>query len=200
TPPVLPILTPGDELGYRRRISLRVEAGRVGYFAGASHELVPVDHCLLAAPALAEAIPLAQKWVGALSTRVKRIEIAAAGDGDRLVCTAQAEGQLAPGDDDISVAFLAAEARVQGLTLRGRGWHRLWGDDRVRIPLATGESIAVPAGSFTQVNAIANELLVGVVLDFAACTGSESVLDLYAGFGNLTFPLAHRAREVMAVE
>lgn len=198
-PPLLPIIAAPQELGYRNRLSLRVEGGRVGYFAAASHELVPVDECLLASPRLDGALALLQLWLETLVTKVKRAEIVAGADG-RFVFTAQAEGAFAAADNRASERFAAAQSRVQGLALRGRGWRHAWGDERVRVELGDGDALELRAGGFQQVNAAANQILVATVVDFARVTAEERVLDLYAGFGNLTFPLARRARKVTAVE
>lgn len=197
-PPVLPILTPGKPLGYRRRLSLRVEGGVVGYFAGGSHDLVAVEHCLLAAPELEGALPLAQEWVSLLATRIKRVEIAGDGGGG-LVFAAQAEGALGRGDAEATAQLRARRPQLRGVSIHGRGWRQSWGDPRVRVEV-TGETLDLPAGSFVQVNDQANAVLVRAVLDYARCGGEDEVLDLYAGFGNLSFPLARRARRVTAVE
>jgi len=199
-PHVLPIIAAREEYGYRRRLSLRVENDRVGYFAAATHDLVAVEHCLLAAPELEGALPLVQRWIETLATRINRVEVAADGQDGGLVFAAQAEGGLSEADAGASESFLAAHARVRGMMLRGRGWRRSWGEPRLRVALHGGESIAVHAGGFTQVNAAANEVLVATALDFAACAAGDRVADLYAGFGNITFPLARRAAEVIAVE
>lgn len=199
-PRVLPILGSPHELGYRRRLSLRVENRRLGYFAAASHDLVPVRHCLLAEPALEGAIERAQGWIDVIATRVKRIEIAAAAGGTGAVFAAQAEGAFAAADGAATEAFLAGAAGIAGIVLRGRGWRRAWGAERIVLAGGDGEAIEVPAGGFAQVNAAANLAMVGTVLDFAAATAADRVLDLYAGFGNLTFPLARVAGAVTAVE
>jgi 23S rRNA (uracil1939-C5)-methyltransferase len=58
----------------------------------------------------------------------------------------------------------------------------------------------VDATAFFQVNGLAAELLMRRVMEAAALTGTERVLDLYCGVGTFTVPLAHQAREVMGVE
>jgi 23S rRNA (uracil1939-C5)-methyltransferase len=58
----------------------------------------------------------------------------------------------------------------------------------------------VTAGSFFQVNLEQTEMLVNLVLDRLALTGSERVLDLYSGVGLFTAFLAERAAQVTAIE
>jgi 23S rRNA (uracil1939-C5)-methyltransferase len=53
--------------------------------------------------------------------------------------------------------------------------------------------------TFLQVNAGINAALVATVTAWAALTGGEHVVDLFAGFGNFSIPLARRSR-VTAVE
>jgi 23S rRNA (uracil1939-C5)-methyltransferase len=65
---------------------------------------------------------------------------------------------------------------------------------------ASGEAV------FSQVNRAQNDKLVATVLDFAfgkadaAFTRKKKVIELYAGSGNLSFPLAERAGSVHCVE
>jgi len=42
--------------------------------------------------------------------------------------------------------------------------------------------------------------MVRTVLDFAALTNSETVLDLYCGIGNFSLPLARQAKAVIGIE
>jgi 23S rRNA (uracil1939-C5)-methyltransferase len=53
--------------------------------------------------------------------------------------------------------------------------------------------------TFLQVNAGVNAALITTVTAWAGLTGGERVVDLYAGFGNFSLPLARRGR-VTAVE
>lgn len=197
---VLPIVRAPAPLGYRRRLSLRVEGGEVGFFAAASHDVVPIERCLIAQDRLDGAIPLAREWVASLATRVKRVEVVATGDADRVALVAQAEGEMAASDAEVSEALLRSLPRLAALVLRGKGFRRLWGDDRVRVPLLDGDEMWLRAGDFSQVSDHGNADLIRIVLEYAGVSRSQRVADLYAGAGNLSLPLARRAGTVAVVE
>ena len=101
------------EFGYRRRIKLRAEGGAVGFYAAASHALVPIEHCLLARtePSTPRS-PRRMQLVCALAA--PRAPHRAARDarpaGDRVVLAGEVEGAV-------------------GSTRRGRaaaaGWRRI---------------------------------------------------------------------------
>lgn len=197
---VRPIRHASAEYGYRRRLSLRVEGREVGLLAAASHDVLPIERCLLAQNRLEGAIPLAREWVGMLATRIKRIELVATGDGDRVALVAQAEGELAAADAESSEAWLRRQPRLAGLVLRGRGFRRLFGDDRVRVSLVDGDEMWLRAGDFSQVSDHGNLELIREVLALAAPEPGDRVADLFAGAGNLSLPLARRAARVRLVE
>ena len=58
----------------------------------------------------------------------------------------------------------------------------------------------VSPGSFFQINLEQNQILIQTVLQFSEVNKEDSVLDLYTGVGNLTLPLALRAKEVLGIE
>ncbi|MBM4244164.1 MAG: 23S rRNA (uracil(1939)-C(5))-methyltransferase RlmD [Deltaproteobacteria bacterium] len=197
---VRPIVRAASEYGYRRRLSLRVADSEVGFLAAASHDLVPVEHCLLGHERLEGAIPLARALVRALGTRVNRVEIVATGDDHRVAVVAQADGEMAAADAEVGEALLRREPRIAALVLRGKRFRRVWGDDRVRVPLVDGDEMWLRAGDFSQVSDHGNAELIRLVLEHASVAKHHRVADLYAGAGNLSLPLARRAGAVLAVE
>ena len=77
--------------------------------------------------------------------------------------------------------------------------HLLGGRDHIRESLG-GLTFQVSAGSFFQTNTAQAERLFGLVLDAAALTGEETVLDLYSGTGAISLLLARRCRRVFGIE
>lgn len=197
--PVHALLASPQSLEYRRRLSLRVQDGRVGFFAGGTHELIAVDECLLGIPALRGAIGIAGRWVAALASTLNRIEVVWSGEDERFALVGQCDGPLADGDRASSESFLREQRRLAALVLRGRGFDHTLGDDRVRVALP-GSEMWLRAGGFSQVNDGANTLLIETVLAEAQCDATTRVADLYAGAGNFSIPLARIAGSVIGIE
>src|SRR5688572_23402250 len=74
-----PIVASKDTFGYRNRLSLRFENGRIGFYQAKSNRLVPVPDCLLAAGEVREALPAVEALLTSMTTRVMRVEIASRG-------------------------------------------------------------------------------------------------------------------------
>jgi 23S rRNA (uracil1939-C5)-methyltransferase len=89
--------------------------------------------------------------------------------------------------------------RKKGLTLFGDPYLNFtislnqWGEKSV-LRLRTSPE------SFFQVNLRQNEKLIQTVLEFSDVNEGERVLDLYAGVGNFTLPLAIASKEVWGIE
>jgi 23S rRNA (uracil1939-C5)-methyltransferase len=196
-----PIVPSPEELGYRSRLSLRTDGTDAGFYAAASHDLVPVESCLLANATVNSVLPAAAALVRLLQGRLRRIEVAGDADEDRCVLIGEIEGQAVAADTLPIETFLRAQSpTVRGVVLRGKRWSRSWGECVLTVHPAAGESLRVHAGAFTQVNPAANRLLVQTVLALCQLTGRERVMELYAGAGNFSLPLARRCASLIAVE
>lgn len=198
--PVAPIVAPGDPLAYRSRLSLRTAGRRVGFYAAASHELVEIDHCLIAAPAVDAAIAAAADLVHRSPDAIRRVEILACERTAAIVLVGEVEGEPHANGDAFATEWLAARRDVSGLALNGKRWRRAWGQTSIVVCPESDLELRASAGSFTQVHPEANRYLVQRVLELGAFDEADRVLDLYAGIGNLSLPIARRAGAVLAVE
>lgn len=72
---------------------------------------------------------------------------------------------------------------------------RLWIEEKI-----LGLHYRISPLSFFQVNPHQTQRLYQTVLDLAALTGSETVLDLYCGTGSISLLLARRAKAVLGME
>ncbi|MFE0590195.1 class I SAM-dependent RNA methyltransferase [Micromonospora echinospora] len=120
---------PGGPLGWRSRVRYAVDAaGRAGLLKHRSHEVVPIDRCLIAHPAVQELPVLATGWPEA-----EAVETVASTGGDVTV-TALADGVATPVRGPATVREVAA----------GRDW---------RIPAAAFWQVH-PAAADTLVTAV----------------------------------------------
>ena len=186
---------PGDKVpagqvpAWRTRMHFTVDraTGRVGLRRHRSHDVEPVDHCLIAAPAVEELGIEAREWPGIASIEA----VAAAGSSDRQVILTPVPGGRLPLvelDRPVSVA------RVDEREL----FHRVHGRSFVR-ERAAGRTWRVGNGGFWQIHPAAADTLVGAVLDGLAPRPGENALDLYCGVGLFAGALAERLGEAGAV-
>ncbi len=201
-PDVAPAIAAPEPFEYRNRIKLRFDRGKLGYYRARTHSLVGITDCMLGEASVRSALPAAEAFVAGLDTRATRVEVASTGEGDGVVLAVNSQGRLRRGDSAKARELVESEANpFAGVFLWGRGWSRRWGNTRRRMVVDdAGTWVWVEAGSFGQVNTTANRLLVSVVQDMAAEHGNETVLELYAGAGNLSLPLSRRVKRVIAVE
>jgi len=197
---VTAIHSAGPEYHYRGRLSLRTADRRVGFYAAGSHDLVPIERCMIAAPTVDAAIAAAQDLVAHVPEAIRRIEILACEKAGDVILAGEVEGTASAETAAFIQPWLARQSGIAGVVLHGRRWRHAWGRDSIVVRPEADVEIKASAGSFTQVNPQANRALVARVLELGAFTEDDRVLDLYAGIGNLSVPIARRARHVIAVE
>ncbi len=199
--PVAEVVASPRVYGYRHRLKLRVEAGRVGFYAARSHDLVEVGSCALGESAVDATLPAAAKLARQLSSDLRRLEIVARDRaGDEVVLAGEVHGAWRKADTEVCKGWLGDHPRCRGLVLRGRGWSRQWGDLRVTVEPETGCELAQEAPGFSQVNPTANAVLVRTVVELLAPQAGDCIVDAYAGAGNFSAPLARRGARVLSIE
>lgn len=177
--------------GYRSRLSLRADRdGRLGQSPPRSHDHVPLQHVPLARAEINRVLATQPLLPG-----VGQVELRS--DGASVVLSAwtprKGKGARTRRNRGSSGALRSALAgldlaahHLAGVALDGRP---LQGDATTRLIVA-GVDHALSPGSFYQVNLEVNALLVDVVGEMVRGAQASALLDLYAGAGNLSLPLA----------
>ena len=170
---------PGAGLGWRTRVQYAVRPdGVAGLRAHRSHEVVPIDQCLIAHPAINDLGLTARRWPGTASVEA----LVAAGSGERAVIVT-AKGPVPPGAAPEADAVLRRTgASGRGLTpLRGRAY---------LTQHAAGQDWRVSASAFWQVHPGAAGALTTAVLTALDPRPGDTALDLYCGAGLFAGALA----------
>ena len=208
---------------YRNKVQFPVATAReggiaAGYYRARSHQVIPVEDCLLqpeTVTRLRRAFVRAAEELGltAYDERtgtglLRHLYVRTNHRGEALCCIV-ANGTQLPGGARLVEALRAAEPRLAGVVLNvntqdtnvilGPGYRLLWGRDNLEEELC-GYTFRLSIPSFFQVNRAQTERLYGVALDFAGLTGRETVLDLYCGIGTISLCLAGRAKRVIGAE
>jgi 23S rRNA (uracil1939-C5)-methyltransferase len=198
---LLPIVAAPREFHYRRRIRLhRGDNRQVGFSRSASHDLIEIDGCEIAAEPINRALDRVRHWAKELKTAVAEIEVVAGDEENQLVLVAAAAGPLVASDSALIGAILHGDAGINGVIITGDGQRQAWGDTRISVGTEPGIRLAVEADVFTQINPEGNRSILRHLLRSAEFGKNDRVLELYCGAGNFTLSIAKRAGIVVAVE
>ncbi|MTH62999.1 class I SAM-dependent RNA methyltransferase [Paracoccus shanxieyensis] len=179
----------------RRRAVLsgrRTKKGALlGFHARASEVIVDIADCHVLRPAIQDALPLLRELVIAGGSRSGELSLVVVDTPAGLDVTVTGGKPIEPGLFQ-ALAALADQGDLARLTWDGQSITR-------RAPtIAFGRAQVVPpAGGFLQATPEGEAALVAAVRDITR--GAGRVLDLFAGCGTFTLPLAETA-EVHAVE
>ncbi len=192
---------------YRNRVRLRVEktaeSFQTGYLLASSHELCPVDRCPIASPALQDAIRELSRGTLAkcFPDGAAELELFAS-DEDRSLWATVYSSQPAPArcGDTWREMLPQFESVCWSQTSPGRegapSLNTVSGSGALKYHV--GEyRYRVSHHSFFQTNRLLLEPMIEAAL--AGLSGARA-LDLYAGVGLFTVPLAQRFERVVAVE
>jgi 23S rRNA (uracil1939-C5)-methyltransferase len=200
-PPVIPSPTP---FGYRLRAQLKLgraaDSVTLGFFAAGSHRVVEAPACLILHPRLQAVLFVLRDLVTRADPRlagVRAIELQTTSSSDGCLIVLHVDA-IRPTTLSTLTRDLRTSGPVRGLVAYSRTGRRVEGDDWLE-EVIDDVRCRVSDRTFIQVNAGINAALIATVTAWAGLTGGEHVVDLYAGFGNFSVPLARRGR-VTAVE
>jgi 23S rRNA (uracil1939-C5)-methyltransferase len=170
----------------RRRVELKVENGRMGYYAERSHRLIDIEECKVLEPAL-EALVLRLKPQLLAQKSLTAVQVNGVDGGYDILLSGNGSEKLE----------LAGEASVVRASVRdGKVTRTLFESAPAIITLGTVK-VEVPPGAFLQASREAQAIMTEHVV--TALGGAQNILDLFSGIGTYSFPLAANAN-VTAME
>ncbi len=210
-PAVVPIHCAGGDMGWRHRVRIQMVTrgdGRLvaGFFAEGTHDVVSIRGCPVCVPAISRLLERLSDWEPPESVQGS-MDVVQDEAGGLFAALYSASPLQEP---DAAGKALFERGELAGLTLAAPGRVRCqWGkpSSSLMVHKSTGSRIPVFPGAFTQANLAVNEVLIDAVL--AALRGDLSrdakgayspLLELYAGHGNFSLPLARQGHVLTAVE
>ncbi|MFE3492239.1 class I SAM-dependent RNA methyltransferase [Streptomyces sp. NPDC059175] len=182
-------LPAGEVPAWRTRVQYAVDAsGRAGLRRHRSHEVEPVEHCMIAAPEVTELGIEKRSWEGMASIEA----IAATGSSDHQVILTPRPGARLP------IVELDKPVSVLRVHEKDGSIHRVHGRPFVR-ERADDRTYRVGMGGFWQVHPKAAQTLVAAVMQGLMPRKGDTALDLYCGVGLFAGAIAQRVGEKGAV-
>ena len=209
----------GERLHYRNKSQFPIAAdGTVGFYKARSHQVIPVENCLLQKVDTNNVQLKFDRYIRLYNvscyderTRqglLRHLYVRSNGAGESLVCIF-ANGRELPHEAELVALLREASPRIVGVVLGvntqptgavlGSAYRTLWGTDVLTDELC-GLTFRLSVPSFYQVNREMAEVLYDKAVEFAALTGTETVLDLYCGAGTITQVMARHAGRVIGAE
>lgn len=222
--PLKPILRADSRSGYRNKALLplgRDKSGNLtmGFYALNSHRIIDCESCRLQPEEFNAAMKAFREWAAkygdpiydetAHSGRMRRLYLRRGEkSGETMACvvvngnglhheqelTAMLRGAV-PG---LSSVIINSNREKTNVAL-GKKCRTAWGNDTIRDTLCDLEFRLSPL-SFYQVNRTQAERLYKKAAEYAALTGSETLLDLYCGAGTIGLSMAKNAKKLIGVE
>lgn len=209
----------GERLHYRNKSQFPIAAdGTVGFYKARSHQVIPVENCLLQKVDTNNVQLKFDRYIRLYNvscyderTRqglLRHLYVRTNGAGESLVCIF-ANGRELPHEAELVALLREASPRIVGVVLGvntqptgailGKEYRILWGTDVLTDELC-GLTFRLSVPSFYQVNREMAEVLYAKAVEFAALTGTETVLDLYCGAGTITQVMARHAGRAIGAE
>ncbi len=202
-PEAIELLTSDQPLHYRRRARLAWKASRarvdLGYRKARTRDVIDVQACTVLVPVLDQALAAIRNAFH-LCLRGEGEIALALGQGGKAVLLLTSDTPQPPEAYEHARALAASDLFAGvALTAGGATSPALFGDPREVGTGIDGKALLGTIGGFSQAHGAINDALVRKVIELAA-PKDLSVLELYAGHGNLTVALAADAKHVHAVE
>ncbi len=204
TPPIT--VTPSPHpYAYRARIQLKAKGEAMGYYQERSHRIVDIDHCPIAHPLVNQIIsPLRKAFP--FFFQMEEIEINVSPEEGKGVLILHPLSFYQRTKDFVK-DFLQSHPVLKGIAVVRKKGFVPFGDPYLNFTISLNQRgeksvlrLRTSPESFFQVNLEQNQSLIRTVLEFSDVSEDERVLDLYAGVGNFTLPLASASKEAWGIE
>lgn len=221
---VIPVLGASEPWNYRNKMQFPVAVNtegnlQIGCYAAATHSVVNTETCMIQKAANNDILKTVRKWM-------QRFGISAYDEKTGKGLVRHVMGRVGVHSGEVMAVLITSaydiphrrelvewlKKYVPGLTsvvqninkkptniIMGNKTRVLYGAENIKDELGA-LAFNISAQSFFQVNSEQTEKLYNKALEFAALTGSETVVDIYCGTGTISLYLARHARKVYGIE
>ncbi len=192
---------------YRNKIQLPVFGTTLGLYAKNSHDLIPVDHCLIHCELGEKVFQTIKRLLKENPVPLRHVLIKSAIATQEVLVILVTSQKTSP--IDLAIRIKQEITAVKGVihnihtgkenVILGDIYHTLIGESQILERLCD-LTFSISAASFFQVNPKQAENLYLKALEFANVQPHETVLDAYCGVGTLSLIFARRAKKVIGVE
>ncbi|MFC4734972.1 23S rRNA (uracil(1939)-C(5))-methyltransferase RlmD [Bacillus daqingensis] len=221
--PVHETLGMADPWRYRNKSQIPIgeQKGQIvsGFYAERSKDIVDTDECLIQHPDADRTMNLVKAAASELGIRaydpqkhkgqLRHVVIRHAKTTDELMIVLITKDKGLPNKKQLADKLRDTFPNLKSImhnvnpkrtnVIFGDETNVVWGESVIHDEI-NGVRFAISARSFYQVNPEQTDVLYGKALEYAALTGTETVMDAYCGIGTISLFLAGRARRVYGVE
>jgi 23S rRNA (uracil1939-C5)-methyltransferase len=186
---------------YRSRVGFKIKGGRWGFFESKSHRVVDIDSCPIADPIINSAFREIKGALAGHKTGLYALDLGVSEKEGRAVASFHVSE-----DTRFDWKGALAGASLKGFEVRlspekkGKGKNIFAEMDTRLVYEAGGVEFSAGINVFSQVNRPQNRRLVERVVEYSGLAGTETVVDLFSGVGNMTLPLARFAKKAIGIE
>jgi len=221
---VKPILTTGQALRYRNKVTYPVDRSpegqtRAGYYQQGTHKIVNLNQCPVQHEAFDAILQQVKRDIDARgwslyneqyhSGEIRHLGLRVGRNtGEMLLTLVTLSGKL-KGLEEQAQLWLEQFPGLVGVTINinpkktnvifGAETYTVAGSGVLQERFA-GLTLELGADTFFQVNTEAAELLVQALLEGLALDAGAVVLDAYCGIGTLTLPIARQVQQAIGIE
>lgn len=188
--------------------ALRNGKTEIGFYAAKSNRITPVAGCVMFGSACDIIIAAFKEYIRHGANGIKDITVRLSSRDGGVLINVSAVHKSLPRVNALAEAIKAGlagtdvfgkPAYLAGLTLTCPETKTLWGEGFILDKIG-GFVFKISSETFFQVNSKMTESLYKRALEFAQLTGSETVIDAYAGAGTLSVFVSPYAKEVIGIE
>jgi 23S rRNA (uracil1939-C5)-methyltransferase len=182
--------------GYRRQVRLHCNGRELGFYKTSSHTIIPIERCSILTLKINDLIGQLSSFLALYPINGLSEIGLMQGEDQQLVMSLKMDYPPKP----LLINKLQDNVGVSGAVLRiGNKQKPLWGRDNTSFLMQDG-SFRVSAGAFFQANTSLLATLINHLLKTVKLEDAALGVELYAGTGIFSIPLAKKVNKLIAVE